>query len=151
MDRWSIVVLGDGDVGKTAISVRVITLYFLSTYDPTVEDTYRRLLQVDDRPCSVEVIDTAGQEDYETLRNQWIREGDTFILVYSVTSRETFKHVGKYFQSICQVKRGNAVFVLIGNKSDQDSEREVSREEGIALAKLLGCEFFETSAKTAQN
>jgi len=50
-----------------------------------------------------------------------------------------------------RVKRGDPIFMLVGNKCDKTYEREVSREEGAALARQFGCEFIETSAKTAQN
>ena len=82
----------------------------------------------------------------------WIfSEGQGFILVYSVSSRSTFERLEKFRQSMRRVKRGDPIFILVGNKSDRTSEREVSREEGTSLAHQFGCEFLETSAKTAQN
>ncbi|KAF9535531.1 small GTPase superfamily [Crepidotus variabilis] len=101
--------------------------------------------------CFVEVIDTAGQEEYATLRDQWVREGQGFILVYSIASRSTFDRLETFRQSMKRVKRGDPIFVLVGNKCDKTYEREVSKEEGAALARQFGCEFIETSAKTAQN
>ncbi|GBE78121.1 Ras-like protein [Sparassis crispa] len=83
--------------------------------------------------CFVEVIDTAGQEEYATLRDQWVREGQGFILVYSIASRATFDHLDVFRQAMLKF------------------EREVSREDGAALARSFGCEFLETSAKTAHN
>ncbi|KAF5368321.1 hypothetical protein D9758_002345 [Tetrapyrgos nigripes] len=122
-----------------------------STYDPTIEDAYRKQLIVDNRMCFVEVIDTAGQEEYATLRDQWVREGQGFILVYSIASRSTFERLEIFRQSMRRVKRGDPIFMLVGNKCDKTYEREVSKEEGAALARQFGCEFIETSAKTAQN
>ncbi|KAF5382955.1 hypothetical protein D9757_006288 [Collybiopsis confluens] len=121
------------------------------TYDPTIEDAYRKQLIVDNRMCFVEVIDTAGQEEYATLRDQWVREGQGFILVYSIASRSTFDRLEIFRQSMRRVKRGDPIFMLVGNKCDKTYEREVSKEEGAALARQFGCEFIETSAKTAQN
>ncbi|KAJ3978436.1 ras protein, partial [Lentinula detonsa] len=74
MDNWKIAILGDGGVGKTALAVQ--------TYDPTIEDAYRKQWVVDNRMCLTEIIDTAGQEDFQTLRDQWVREGQGFIFVY---------------------------------------------------------------------
>ncbi|KAG6910607.1 hypothetical protein DXG01_009558, partial [Tephrocybe rancida] len=121
------------------------------TYDPTIEDAYRKQLVVDNRMCFVEVIDTAGQEEYATLRDQWVREGQGFILVYSIASRSTFDRLETFRQSMRRVKRGDPIFMLVGNKCDKTYEREVSKDEGAALARQFGCEFIETSAKTAQN
>ncbi|KJA15729.1 hypothetical protein HYPSUDRAFT_148735 [Hypholoma sublateritium FD-334 SS-4] len=149
MDTWRIAVLGDGGVGKTALAVQFTLNCF--TYDPTIEDAYRKQFVVDNRMCFIEVIDTAGQEEYATLRDQWVREGQGFILVYSVTSRSTFNRLEKFRQSMKRVKQGEPIFLLVGNKCDQTFEREVSQKEGAALAWQFGCEFIETSARTAQN
>jgi len=151
MDHWRVAVLGDGGVGKTALAVQFTLNCFVETYDPTIEDAYRKRLIVDNRMCFVEVIDTAGQEEYATLRDQWVREGQGFILVYSIASRSTFDRLEVFRQSMRRVKRGDPIFMLVGNKCDKTYEREVSREEGAALARQFGCEFIETSAKTAQN
>ncbi|KJA14432.1 hypothetical protein HYPSUDRAFT_150428 [Hypholoma sublateritium FD-334 SS-4] len=148
MDTWRVAVLGDGGVGKTALAVQVRCVV---TYDPTIEDAYRKQLVVDNRMCFIEVIDTAGQEEYATLRDQWIREGQGFILVYSITSRSTFDRLNQLHQSMKRIRRGHPIFILVGNKSDKASEREVSKEEGAALARRLGCDFLESSAKTAHN
>ncbi|KAJ7861141.1 ras protein [Mycena olivaceomarginata] len=124
---------------------------WFQTYDPTIEDAYRKQFIVDNRMCFVEVIDTAGQEEYATLRDQWVREGQGFLLVYSITSRTTFDRLEVFRQSVRRAKRGDLILMLVGNKSDKVYEREVSKEEGAALARHFGCEFIETSAKTAQN
>jgi len=151
MDSWRVAVLGDGGVGKTALAVQFTLNCFIQTYDPTIEDAYRKQLMVDERMCFVEVIDTAGQDEYATLRDQWVREGQGFILVYSISSRSTFERLNNFRQTMMRVKRSNPIFMLVGNKSDQSSLREVSQEEGYRLAQEYGCEFMETSAKTSQN
>ena len=71
--------------------------------------------------------------------------------MYSVTSRPTFNRLEGFRQSMRRVKRGDLIFMLVGNKCDQVQEREVSKEEGAALAKHFGCEFLETSCKTTEN
>jgi len=144
-------VLGDPAVGKTALAVQFALNCFVDIYDPTIEDAYQKHLVVDNRMCCVEVIDTAGQEDYSALRDQWVREGQGFILVYSIGSRSTFERLEVFRQSMLRVKRTKPIFVLVGNKCDKTYEREVSREEGAQLARTFGCDFIETSAKTAQN
>ncbi|QRV93335.1 small guanosine triphosphatase family protein [Ceratobasidium sp. AG-Ba] len=136
--------LGDGGVGKTALAVQ--------TYDPTIEDAFRHSVVVDDEMTYLEIVDTAGQEEYATLRDQWIREGEGFILVYSIASRRSYDRIRAFQDSIVRVKRGSRpVFMLVGNKNDKQNEREVSKEEGAALGRQWGCPFLETSAKTAHN
>ncbi|KAF8203255.1 ras protein [Pholiota molesta] len=142
--NWRVAVLGDGGVGKTALAVQFTLNCF--TYDPTIEDAYRKQLVVDNRMCFVEVIDTAGQGVHLILSHEF-----GFILVYSIASRSTFDRLEIFRQSMKRVKRGDPIFMLVGNKCDKTYEREVSKEEGAALARQFGCEFIETSAKTAYN
>ncbi|KAG8936330.1 Ras GTPase ras2 [Tulasnella sp. 419] len=151
MDHWRITVLGDGGVGKTALAVQFMLGCFVETYDPTIEDAYRKQALVDDKMCFIEVIDTAGQEEYATLRDQWVREGQGFVLVYSIASRITFERLEVFRQSMLRVKGSTPIYILVGNKSDKSYEREVSKEEGAALARRFNCEFLETSARTAHN
>lgn len=76
------------------------------------------------------------------------REAQAFVLVYSVTSRASFEGIGDYYKTLIRIKGGlDPIFILVGNKSDQLHEREVSIEEGAALARRLRCPFLETSAK----
>lgn len=149
MDQWRVTVLGDGNVGKTALAVQFTMNAFVETYDPTIEDSYRKQIVVDDRMCFIEVIDTAGQEEYATLREQWVREGQGFVLVYAVDSRRTFNRVEIFYNSMMKVRRGNAPScILVANKTDK-TPRTVTVEEGMALARRWGCDYVETSAKTA--
>ena len=122
----------------------------------------------------LEVLDTAGQEEYTALRDQWIRDGEGFVLVYSITSRSSFSRIQRFHAQIQRVKEssnagsptgpsyltsqlppntygGPVPVMLVGNKSDKQYEREVSSAEGQALAKELGCEFVEASAKNCIN
>ncbi|GAA5991572.1 hypothetical protein JCM5350_002620 [Sporobolomyces pararoseus] len=139
-----LVVLGDGGVGKTALTIRLCLNHF-------IEDSYRKHAIIDDEPYLLEILDTAGQEDYTSLRSQWIREGDGFLVVYSTTSRSSFLRIHEFIQQITRVKDSDKVpIVLVGNKVDRINEREVDTREGQELAKRLGCEFVETSAKTRE-
>jgi GTPase KRas protein len=151
-EQWRITMLGDGGVGKTALAVQYTMNSFIETYDPTIEDAFRHSVVVDDEMTYLEIVDTAGQEEYATLRDQWIREGEGFILVYSIASRRSYDRIKTFQDSIVRVKRGaRPVFMLVGNKDDKQNEREVSREEAAALSRQWGCPFLETSAKTAHN
>ncbi|GAA6033380.1 hypothetical protein JCM8097_006722 [Rhodosporidiobolus ruineniae] len=147
-----LVVLGDGGVGKTALTIMLCLNHFIETYDPTIEDSYRKHAIVDGQPYMLEILDTAGQEEYTALRDQWIREGEGFLIVYSTTSRASFDRVPTFHHQISRVKDSdNVPVVLVGNKIDRVHEREVESQHGRELAKRLGCAFIETSAKTREN
>ncbi|WWC68079.1 uncharacterized protein I206_101998 [Kwoniella pini CBS 10737] len=106
---FKITVLGDGGVGKTALTVQFTMSSFVETYDPTIEDCYRKQWVVDDQPCLLEVLDTAGQEEYTALRDQWIRDGEGFLIVYSITSRATFERVERIVERVIRVKDENSL------------------------------------------
>ncbi|KAF2804382.1 ras-domain-containing protein [Mytilinidion resinicola] len=153
---YKLVVLGDGGVGKTALTIQLCLNHFIETYDPTIEDSYRKQVQIDSQSCMLEVLDTAGQEEYIALRDQWIRDGDGFVLVYSISSRPSFARIQKFHDQIQRVKESNGstfgpVVMLVGNKCDRVTEREVPAKEGSALARELGCSFVEASAKKCIN
>jgi GTPase KRas protein len=68
MTLHKIVVLGDGGVGKTALTIQLCLSHFVETYDPTIEDSYRKQVVIDEIPCVLEVLDTAGQEEYTAFK-----------------------------------------------------------------------------------
>ncbi|CAJ2503089.1 Uu.00g104830.m01.CDS01 [Anthostomella pinea] len=157
-----LVVLGDGGVGKTALTIRLCLRDFVETHEPTIEDSYRYSTIIDDVEFSLEVLDTAGEEAYATLRDQWVRNGQGFLLVYSISSRASFTAIGNLFQQVLREKDWNPQYVaasspknlpivIVGNKSDRLAERHVSVTEGSDLAEKLGCGFIETSAKIGSN
>ncbi|KAH7340983.1 ras protein [Rhizoctonia solani] len=152
IDQWRVTALGDGAVGKTSIAVQFTLHSFTEAYDPTIEDAYRKQTIVDGSVCHIEIVDTAGQEEYSTLRDQWVREGQGFILVYSITERRSFERMETFRQALLRAKsRQPPLFILVGNKCDQTYERQVLKQEGEYLAQQWGCEFLETSARTGQN
>ncbi|PRT53324.1 Protein ras-2 [Wickerhamiella sorbophila] len=145
---YKLAILGDGGVGKTALSIQLCLNQFVETYDPTIEDSYRKRIVLDGQPTTLEVLDTAGQEEYTALRDQWIRDGEGFLLVYSITERNAFSRIKHYYNQILRVKDGEPFgAVLVGNKCDRTEDRAVSVPEGERLAKELNIPFYETSAK----
>ncbi|KAJ6562374.1 P-loop containing nucleoside triphosphate hydrolase protein, partial [Mycena capillaripes] len=156
-DQWDITILGDHAVGRTSLAVRFSMDCFVDsviwqTFDPTLEDSYRKRLPVDDRMSFVNVIDAVGLAEFEPKREQWVREGQAYLLVYSITSRETFDRLQVHRQTVERVKGEDAIILLVANKCDlDDAHRQVSQEEGEAFARGFGWEFIETSAKTGQN
>ncbi|CAG8637047.1 7720_t:CDS:1, partial [Ambispora gerdemannii] len=97
-------------------------------------------------------ISTAEKEEFPTLCDQWIRDSEGFLIIYSISSRPTFERVERFRNQITRVKDSESVpIMLVGNKCDKITEREVSREEGINMAQQIGCGFIETSEKTCVN
>ncbi|KAG1178782.1 hypothetical protein G6F70_002792 [Rhizopus microsporus] len=150
--EYKLVMVGGGGVGKSALTIQFIQSHFVDEYDPTIEDSYRKQCIIDSETALLDVLDTAGQEEYSAMREQYMRNGEGFLLVYSITSRMSFEEITTFYQQICRVKdRDYFPMVLVGNKCDLETDRQVSSQEGSDLAKNFGCQFIETSAKQRIN
>ena len=143
------VVLGSGGVGKTWLVLQFVSGFVVERYDPTIEDFHRKEVDIDGEPAVLEILDTAGTEQFASMRDLYIKNGDGFMLVYSIINAQTFIDVQPLRDQIARVKGGILPpIVLVGNKCDLEGERNVARRDGDMLAHEWGITFFETSAKT---
>ncbi|KAF9294771.1 ras-like protein [Linnemannia elongata] len=152
MREYKLVVVGGGGVGKSALTIQFIQSHFVDEYDPTIEDSYRKQCVIDEEVALLDVLDTAGQEEYSAMREQYMRTGEGFLLVYSITSRNSFEEISTFYQQILRVKDKDVFpIILVANKCDLEHERQVSTHEGRELAKQFGSRLIETSAKQRIN
>jgi Ras-related protein Rap-1B len=149
----SVVVLGSGGVGKSALTVQFVQGIFVEKYDPTIEDSYRKQVEVDNQQCMLEILDTAGTEQFTAMRDLYMKNGQGFVLVYSIIAQSTFNDLPDLREQILRVKDCDDVpMVLVGNKCDLNDQRVISTEQGEQMAsKFGGCAFLEASAKTKTN
>ena len=149
MREYKIVVLGSGGVGKSALTVQFVQGIFVEKYDPTIEDSYRKQVEVDGQQCMLEILDTAGTEQFTAMRDLYMKNGQGFVLVYSITAQSTFNDLQDLKEQILRVKDSDEVpMVLVGNKCDLEDERVVGKDQGLNMARQFGsCSFMETSAK----
>ncbi|THH19817.1 hypothetical protein EW146_g1423 [Bondarzewia mesenterica] len=162
-------------VGKSALTIQFIQSHFVDEYDPTIEDSYRKQCVIDEEVALLDVLDTAGQEEYgllldappyvsshqigslplvssSAMREQYMRTGEGFLLVYSITSRNSFEEISTFHQQILRVKdKDSFPVIVVANKCDLEYERQVGMNEGRDLAKHFNCRFIETSAKQRIN
>ncbi|KAH9513854.1 Ras- protein Rap-2a [Bulinus truncatus] len=104
----------------------------MEKYDPTIEDFYRKEIEVDSAPSVLEILDTAGTEQFASMRDLYIKNGQGFVIVYSITSIQTFQDIKTMKDQIQRVKGIDRIpMILVGNKSDLDSQREVSSSEEV--------------------
>ncbi|XP_036316114.1 ras-related protein Rap-1A-like [Pipistrellus kuhlii] len=148
MREYKLVVLGSGGVGKSALTVLFVQGIFVEKYDPTIEDSYRKQGEVDCQQCMLEILDTAGTEQFTAMR-----DGHGFALVYSITAHSTFNDFQDLREQILRVKDTEDVpMILVGNKCDLEDERVVDKEQGQNLARqCCNCAFLESSAKSKIN
>ena len=125
-----IAVLGQSMVGKSALTFRFINNKFPTEHDTTIEDSYSIPAKIDDIQCQLEILDTAGQDDYQTMLDTWINSADGFLLVYSIDNRDSFESTKTRFDRILKLKQGHKIsVVIVGNKCDLEDRRQVSKEE----------------------
>ncbi|CAI9719652.1 ras-related protein Rap1 [Octopus vulgaris] len=152
MREYKLVVLGSGGVGKSALTVQFVQGIFVEKYDPTIEDSYRKQVEVDGQQCMLEILDTAGTEQFTAMRDLYMKNGQGFLLVYSITAQSTFNDLQDLREQILRVKDTNDVpMLLVGNKCDLEDERVVGKDQGTNLARQFNCGFLETSAKSKIN
>lgn len=150
-----VIMVGSGGVGKSALTLQFMYDEFVEDYEPTKADSYRKKVFLDGEEVQIDILDTAGQEDYAAVRDNYIRSGDGFLCVFSITEQESFSAVNEFREQILRVKSDdrNVPLILVGNKVDMESNRRVSREEAQNLAAQWGggVKYVETSAKTRSN
>lgn len=110
-----------------------------------------RVVIIEDKAVNLQVWDTAGQETFRSIGRSYYRGAAAALLVYDVTNRDSFVHLGDWVREIHEHGSPETVTILVGNKIDLEDQRDVSTEEGKRFAKENGFIFIETSAKTAEN
>ncbi|XP_014218581.1 GTPase HRas [Copidosoma floridanum] len=149
MIEYKVVIVGNGGVGKTAITIQMVRNLFEEEYDPTIEDTYKKQVVVDDEMCLLDILDTAGQEDFVSMGDQYFRTGEGFVIVFAIDSATSFDEVKRYLSTIRRVKDSDKVpIVLVGNKCDLQQCWEVDMTHAKEVAQEYGIPFIQTSAKT---
>ncbi|KAJ3334787.1 hypothetical protein HDU91_002525, partial [Kappamyces sp. JEL0680] len=125
---------------------------FPEDYDPTKADSYRKKVNLDGTETNIDILDTAGQEEYAAIRDNYYRSGEGFLCVFSLCEVESFKNAQDFRDQICRVLDDEKVpFILVGNKMDLQDGRKVNSRDAELKAKAWGCPYIETSAKTRQN
>ena len=153
--QYNVVMLGSGAVGKSAITVQMVSGHFLSSYDPTIEDSYRTTININNKDIILNIIDTAGQEEFYALRDQYMRSGDGYIIVFSITSVTSFLEVNAIKEQLDMVLDADdntlIPIILVGNKCDLEEYRQVQSSDAQRLAEEWRVKYFETSAKNKTN
>ncbi|XP_064477361.1 GTP-binding protein Di-Ras2-like isoform X2 [Ornithodoros turicata] len=151
---YRVVVFGAGGVGKSSLVLRFVKGTFRESYIPTIEDTYRQVISCNKNICTLQITDTTGSHQFPAMQRLNISKGHAFILVYSITSKQSLEELRPIFDVIQEVKGGDTEGIpvmLVGNKVDETESREVDTSTGQDQAKRWSCGFLETSAKTNHN
>ncbi|CAC9525607.1 putative ras-related protein rab-2a [Leishmania infantum JPCM5] len=146
------IIIGDSGVGKSCLLLQFTDKRFEPLHDLTIGVEFgARLISIQGKSVKLQIWDTAGQESFRSITRSYYRGASGALLVYDVTRRDTFTHLQSWLEDAKANANTALVIMLIGNKCDLESKRQVSREEGEAFARCNGLMFMETSAKTSQN
>ncbi|KAL4988441.1 ras-domain-containing protein [Aspergillus falconensis] len=147
--EYHIVVLGAGGVGKSCLTAQFVQNVWIESYDPTIEDSYRKHIEVDGRQCILEILDTAGTEQFKL----YMKQGQGFLLVFSITSMSSLNELAELREQIVRIKDDeNVPIVIVGNKSDLEEDRAVPRARAFSLSQSWGsAPYYETSARRRAN
>jgi len=146
------IIVGDTAVGKSCLLLQFTDKRFQAQHDLTIGVEFgSRTISIDQQQVKLQIWDTAGQEKFRSITRSYYRGAAGALLVYDVTRRETFEHVTGWLEDCIKYSSASIVIMLIGNKSDLDPQRQVTRQEGEEFAKKHNLFFLETSAKSAEN
>lgn len=150
--KFKIIFLGDASVGKTSLINQFMFGTFDHTHQPTIGiDFLSKSLYLDDRTVRLQLWDTAGQERFRSLIPAYVRDSSAAVIVYDITSRQSFISLTKWISDVRSERGAEAVIMLVGNKTDISEQRAVSIEEAESLARNSNSQHIECSAKAGIN
>ena len=146
--RHKIIFIGDAGVGKTTIISRIMDNPFNEVYEPSIGvDFMSKIIKYRGQNIKLQIWDTAGQEKYKGLIPSYVRNSSIVFLIYDISVKSSFDNIPNWITFIRSIE--NTTLVLCGNKIDLE-KREVTKEEGEALAQNEGIAFYEMSAKSGE-
>ncbi|PSN58531.1 ras-related protein RSR1 [Corynespora cassiicola Philippines] len=151
--EYHIVVLGSGGVGKSCLTAQFVQNVWIESYDPTIQDSYQKTFEVDGYHVTLEILDTAGAEQFTAMRELYTKTGHGFLLVFSITSTSSLDELVELREQIQRIKEDdNVPMVLVGNKSDLEEDRSVSRKRVFKISQEWGnVPYYEASARRRTN
>jgi len=151
LKKRKIAVLGSRPVGKSSLVIQFIENHFVESYYPTIEATFHKSVNYNGVEYDCDIIDTAGQDEYSILNSKHAIGIHGYVLVYSVTSRNSFDMIQIVYDKIISYCGTNDIpCVIVGSKTDLQT-RQVKQNEGEDLAKINKAAWVETSAKNDVN
>ncbi|XP_028293885.1 ras-related protein Rab-15-like [Gouania willdenowi] len=149
---FRLLLLGDSGVGKTCMLRRFTDSDFDPSHISTIGIDFKmKTVEIDGLKVRVQIWDTAGQERYKSITKQYYKRAQGIIFVYDITSKPSFQHIAKWASDVDEYALEKVQTILVGNKSDEETMRQVTKDQGSKLAQTYGMDFFETSACTSSN
>ncbi|PWN46374.1 ras-domain-containing protein [Ceraceosorus guamensis] len=146
--KRKIAVLGSRSVGKSSLVVRYVEDAFVDSYYPTIENVFNKRVKHRNQEYDLDIIDTAGQDEYSILNSKHAIGIHGYVLVFSIANRNSFDMVQTVYDKILNYTGTEHVpCVIVGQKCDLHVQRQVTEQETAELASQLHCAWIETSAR----
>ncbi|XP_005105033.1 ras-related protein Rab-15 [Aplysia californica] len=151
-DLVRLLLVGDAGVGKTCMICQYANREFHHSHITTLGVDFKmKVINLDGKRVKLQIWDTAGQERFESITKQFYTRAQGCILVYDICDRKSFDSIAKWIVYIKEYARQRKSVILVGNKSDLEAKRVVSREMGQSLADFYKIPFYESSAKDPES
>ena len=149
---FKLVLIGDSGVGKSCFLLRFADDSFTDSYITTIGVDFRfKTIPVSSKTVKLQIWDTAGQERFRTITSAYYRGADGIIMMYDTCDKDSFDNIDEWLKEVNKYANENTCKILVGNKSDQAADRQVSFEAGQKKAQEMGLQVLETSAKSNTN
>ena len=149
---FKLILIGDSCVGKSNILLK----YLKNEFDPNSRATVgvefgTKNILINNKKIKIQIWDTAGEERYRSITSAYYKGAKGAFIVYDITRKSTFDNIDKWISDLKLNGDQNICIVILGNKSDLDDKREISKEEGIKKSEMYKTAFLETSALSGDN
>ena len=150
---FKLIVVGDSGVGKSCLTTQAVRNNFEEFYTATIGFEFLTFnMRINNKVLKLQIWDTCGQEVYKSLISNFYRNSSLALILYAINNLDSFKHAETWLHDLKAQANPNVKVFLVGNKSDLEDERKVSKEEGERFKEEKHLDrFFETSAKTGEN
>ncbi|KAH0788524.1 small GTP-binding protein [Histomonas meleagridis] len=144
--------IGGGAVGKTSLTLQWIKGEFSESYTPTIEEMFEKNVEIDGKKYDVEITDTAGQDEFASMKYRYISPSQGFLFVFSITEEKSFSELPGLYKEVTDAKETTSVpCVVAGNKADLRDDTSIPSQKGEQMAQKFHTKYFETSAKEGLN
>lgn len=145
-------IIGPPAVGKSALTVRYTQKVFIDEYLPSFEDIYKKNIVLDGEQVEVDILDSSGLDELVVMRPGWFKEREAFVMVYAIDSTISFEALKAFYEQLVTFRQNpNVPIIVVGNKADNEQNRQIKKEDGMKYAASIKADFIESSAKKDLN
>jgi len=150
--KFKVVLLGEGRVGKTSLTLKYVKGTFSDRQESTIQATFlAKRINISKQSMELNIWDTAGQERFHALAPIYYRNADGALLVYDITDRDSFTKVRNWVKELRKFLGHDISLLIVGNKIDMERDRQVDEKQALDYAASVGAKHVTCSARTGKD